>query len=325
MRLATFTIGLSLLWGCVGDVTSSEGDIEVGDDELEVSTSHLESLLGVWVTTTPGELRVHGDVIRLDLSLDFYRRQLFDLRWKRCDRSGCGPVEEDGIFRLVRREVDGVVQRTIVLSRWDGTSIRRYRYRTVENVLFLKNPFVLGDWSRLERPLAELAWYTTCGDPVCSGWRDKGLPPCDSAAGGACSSEGASCDPMSACNQVLVCATSDPTLGGSCPISRREHKTDVDYLTPDQRAAYARQILTTPLATWRYRAAPERKHLGFIIDDVEPSMSVDSARDQVDLYGYTSMAVAALQQQADQIATLERQLAELRARVARSEESPACR
>ena len=40
-------------------------------------------------------------------------------------------------------------------------------------------------------------------------------------------------------------------------------------------------------------------------------MTVDSDRGQVDLYSYTSMAVAALQVQAKRIAELEAQLAEM--------------
>src|SRR5439155_483716 len=67
-------------------------------------------------------------------------------------------------------------------------------------------------------------WYYTCGDPVCGGHRDHpGVPPCSAGEtpGAACSPEGATCDPGSDCNQLLVCATSDPTHGGRCPISRR--------------------------------------------------------------------------------------------------------
>ena len=56
---------------------------------------------------------------------------------------------------------------------------------------------------------------------------------------------------------------------------------------------------------YRYKDGPERQHLGFIIEDVEPSPSVDSQHDQVDLYGYTSMAIAALQEQHHEIESLK--------------------
>jgi hypothetical protein len=52
--------------------------------------------------------------------------------------------------------------------------------------------------------------------------------------------------------------------------------------------------------------------LGFIIDDVEPSVAIDPGRDMVDLYGYTSMAVAALQAQARDIEALKKEVARLR-------------
>jgi len=171
-------------------------------------------------------------------------------------------------------------------------------------------------WEIRECPGPALQWYETCGDPVCGpGWRDVGLPRCTTeTAGDPCSTEGASCDPMDSCNSHMVCARTDPRLApGGCPISRREFKRDIRYVTPEDRSRLSHEILGVRLATYRYRAAPEREHLGFIIEDQEPSASIDSNRDMVDLYGYTSMAVAALQTQAEEIAALRRQLDELRA------------
>ncbi len=68
------------------------------------------------------------------------------------------------------------------------------------------------------------------------------------------------------------------------------------------------------LATFKYRAGgPQR--LGFMIDDqgdgTGKSMSVDAERDMVDLYGFTSMAVATLKVQQQQIQGLEHKLDEL--------------
>jgi hypothetical protein len=62
------------------------------------------------------------------------------------------------------------------------------------------------------------------------------------------------------------------------------------------------------LATWRYKAEPARERLGFILDDHEASVAVDAPRDMVDLYGYTSLAVATLQLQAREIETLRAEL-----------------
>jgi hypothetical protein len=72
-------------------------------------------------------------------------------------------------------------------------------------------------------------------------------------------------------------------FGAYCPISRRAAKTDIRYLTPaDLEAARSRLLSTTP----------GRKHS--------------------DLYGHTSMAVAALQAQQRELEELRRQVEQLR-------------
>lgn len=162
---------------------------------------------------------------------------------------------------------------------------------------------------------AGLSFYTTCGDPVCRGYTPPaGVPRCTSEkAGDPCSSEGLRCDPMSACNELLICAKSDPkTAPGGCPISRRSAKQEISYVDEAMQKRLAHEIENTRLATYRYKSGGPLR-LGFLIDDQPLSMSVDPARDMIDLYGYTSMAVAALQQQSKRIAALEAQLADLRA------------
>jgi uncharacterized small protein (DUF1192 family) len=114
-----------------------------------------------------------------------------------------------------------------------------------------------------------------------------------------------------------VCATSDPTHGGACPISRAKYKTDIEYVGNAERAKLADDVQSIPLVRYRYKDGPEREHLGFIIEDVEPSPGVDSQHDQVDLYGYTSMAVAAIQEQHHEIEALKREIKELRAELAK--------
>ena len=176
-------------------------------------------------------------------------------------------------------------------------------------------------------PAAEPRWFHTCGDPVCSEYSGptEGVALCTSeAVGEGCSEEGATCDPEDSCNAMLTCATEDPTQQtGGCPISRRAYKHDIRYLSDAERAAAAAQVLEMPLATWAYNHEPagQRAHLGFIIDDLSaasPAVAADG--NHVDLYGYTSLTVAAVQGQAVQlqaaearIARLESELAELKA------------
>ncbi|HEX2572815.1 MAG TPA: hypothetical protein VH877_24910 [Polyangia bacterium] len=161
------------------------------------------------------------------------------------------------------------------------------------------------------------AWYYTCGDPVCQGYapRDGGVACSTERAGDPCTAVGQQCDPRDDCNRQLVCATTDPTRApGGCPISRRAEKRDIVYLGPSELERIHHQVRALKLATYRYRfqAADAPRRLGFMIDDQSGSPAVDPERDMVDLYGYTSMAVAALQSQAQEIETLQREVTELR-------------
>ena len=53
-------------------------------------------------------------------------------------------------------------------------------------------------------------------------------------------------------------------------------------------------------------------HLGFIIEDMPESGSVAEGKNMVDLYGYTSMVVAALQVQKKMIEEQKRELDSMR-------------
>lgn len=66
------------------------------------------------------------------------------------------------------------------------------------------------------------------------------------------------------------------------------------------------------LATWTYKTDPTHERFGFIIDDNEKSVAVDASRDMVDLYGYTSLAVATVQLQARELAALRKEVQALR-------------
>jgi len=175
-------------------------------------------------------------------------------------------------------------------------------------------------------PSAGGDYFFTCGDPVCRGHTITGLPPCTTEkAGEPCCSIGAQCDPGDDCNRLLVCATSDPTNGGMCPISLRSYKQNVEYLSDDDVKRLHDELLRFKLATYQYKAPADSSatRLGFIIDDVGPSPAVDPSGQRVDLYAYTSMAVAALQQQAHEIEELKRQVAVLEGQLKSAQESPA--
>lgn len=174
---------------------------------------------------------------------------------------------------------------------------------------------------------AALKWYATCGDPVCRGYTGPfpNVPACTSEKiGDTCAASGARCDPKDSCNAQLQCGDRDPRQQpGGCPISRARFKQDVRYLSDAQREALHQQVQRLRLATYRYRdAGPQAPpRLGFLIDDAERgaggAAAVDAERDMIDLYGYTSMAMAALQVQAQQIAALQDEVARLRAQRAR--------
>jgi hypothetical protein len=95
--------------------------------------------------------------------------------------------------------------------------------------------------------------------------------------------------------------------------SQRAVKQDVTYLTPADAARLHDELLTYRLARYRYtrRDASATQHLGFIIDDAPASPSITADGKRVDLYAYTSMAVAALQTQAREIEQLKRAVATL--------------
>jgi hypothetical protein len=132
-----------------------------------------------------------------------------------------------------------------------------------------------------------------------------------------CPSEGVRCDPKSECNSLLVCATKDPRVQpGGCPVSRAAFKKDIEYVSADGRRTYRDQLLALRLATFRYREGDGRRHLGFMIDD-GPAGAIDPERDMVDLYGFTSMAVATIQAQQAEIAALEARIQKLETERAR--------
>lgn len=163
---------------------------------------------------------------------------------------------------------------------------------------------------------AALQWYTTCGSPACGGYTGPfdGVPECvTEVEGDPCSAEDARCDLVNDCDVLLACVREDPTQQpGGCPISLRQFKRDIHYLSPTERDAAAAQALSMDLSTWNYTwdSSTSRRRLGFIIDDQPRSAAVTADGGHVDLYGYTSLTLAAVQ--ADH-ARIEAQAAEIEA------------
>lgn len=170
-----------------------------------------------------------------------------------------------------------------------------------------------------------LYWYSTCGDPACSGYRGptEGVAVCTTEAEGApCAEVGAQCDMQTDCNTFYVCAAEDPKdQDGGCPRSAARFKHQIHRLDPADRAQAAAAALAVPLSTWRYTdqdpASPP--HLGFIIEDLAPAgghhPAVRPGGERVDLYGYTSLTLAAVQEQQAQLEALRAQNAALEARL----------
>ena len=158
-----------------------------------------------------------------------------------------------------------------------------------------------------------LHWFPACNGPIQCGQTIYPAPPCGptETLGTRCSKLGVRCNPPGESCSQLGCLPARPV---ECPISRRAAKRDVRYLSDADLAALRADVLAMKLARYRYKTdgadGPER--LGFMIDDAPRTPAVAPDATHVDLYGYTSMVVAALQAQAKEIETLRRELAELR-------------
>ena len=97
-----------------------------------------------------------------------------------------------------------------------------------------------------------------------------------------------------------------------CPVSSREKKRDIRYLGEEDLAALRDRTLSTRLAQYQYTSGDPSNHLGFIIEDDPESPAISRDHGHVDLYSYTSMAVATLQMQSREISELRREVKELR-------------
>ena len=95
-------------------------------------------------------------------------------------------------------------------------------------------------------------------------------------------------------------------------------KKDVAYLDEAGRARVAEDVLSMRLANWEY-IEPKlsgQRHLGIIIEDNPEIAAVNPGKESVDLYSYASMAIAAVQVQAREIAALRAEVLALRSDLA---------
>lgn len=158
------------------------------------------------------------------------------------------------------------------------------------------------------------SWIHGCGDPVCFEGAAEGVRACDPAAGEVegqpCGVPDDRCDDGSGCGVKLECRISPPV---TCPISSRSFKHDIAYLTESDEQRLADELRQIRLATYKYNnpADQAKSHLGFIIEDMPNSPAVRSPS-MVDLYGYTSWVVAALQVQAKRTEALTKEMTKLR-------------
>ncbi len=168
-----------------------------------------------------------------------------------------------------------------------------------------------------------LHWYTSCGTPVCFETQPPpaGVPVCtaDQMLGTSCGTEGQRCLPPGGldCGRTLVCMQAQPTL---CPRSSARYKQGINYLDAAEKARFYSELLGIKLATYKYNFGPmdQPDRLGFIIEDTRSEVALDPSKTQVDVYGYASMAVAALQVQAQQIDDLKTEVKRLQQQVSRA-------
>ena len=156
----------------------------------------------------------------------------------------------------------------------------------------------------------KVQWHCFDGPKYCTSPRPR--------VGAACTTEGDTCaiDPPQECGQtVMKCQQGIWNLENTqCPVSTANAKREIAYLDGEQVSRLHDEIISVRLATYRYKAGDEARHLGFIIEDMPAaSPAVLPTRDRVDLYGYVSMSVASLQHQQKEIDRLQADVARLSA------------
>ena len=133
------------------------------------------------------------------------------------------------------------------------------------------------------------------------------------------------CNASAACGAGETCSSSLGGVGvcgqrccggdaGTCPISRRIYKRDIETLDDEALGRIYVELKQIQLTTYQYKNDPAAtpRRLGFIIDDTKTSYPINADGASVNLYGYVSMAVAAIQIQSREIAALRAEVARLK-------------
>lgn len=114
-----------------------------------------------------------------------------------------------------------------------------------------------------------------------------------------------------------------PDIGGQCKSSAR-FKRDIHYVTTEERQQLSYAIFNTKLSKYYYKdgvAHDKSRQLGFIIED-QPADSIFVTDDKthVNLYAFTSGAVAAIQQLKDELAQQQETIKQLKQELERFKE-----
>jgi hypothetical protein len=320
--LCVGTVAMAGLSACGGGDSNTPGDtLPAGWSGAQALTIDQSACKGsAPAVTTTFELTETGILTGTIKDLSF-----------RCQQTACAYVTDDGATTRVLVQPCDLHPTSVpkcgcqydvtftLPARAARTAVEVYRRDDYYGATTAPEPTLVAT-----RPVGttSLHWYKTCGDVVCgvgANAPDAGAVACSmEKQGDTCTSSGASCDPGDGCNVRLLCAEKDPRVQpGGCPISRREAKRDIAYLDDAALGDLATRLRAVRLARYRYKDAPERERLGFMIDDGQGSLAVDQVRDQIDLYSYLSWTVAALQAEMKRVDAQGREIARLRREIAR--------
>ena len=153
----------------------------------------------------------------------------------------------------------------------------------------------------------KVAWHCFDGPKYCASTRPRIGTAC--TAGDTCAFEVAG-----ECGQSrMECRAGVWQMANTaCPVSTAAAKENIAYVSDSDAEHLRDALMKLPLATYRYKNSDGAPHLGFIIEDTPlQSPAVLPSRDRVDLYGYVTMAVAALQRQEKDIAALKAEVLRL--------------
>jgi hypothetical protein len=92
------------------------------------------------------------------------------------------------------------------------------------------------------------------------------------------------------------------------------YKRDIEQLDGDALSRIYDELRKIQLTTYQYKTDPAAspRRLGFIIDDTKTPYPINADGTSVNLYGYVSMAVAAIQTQSREIEALRTEVAQMR-------------